>query len=162
MDLGIDASQLARYVIRPTLEYIGWSSPAAERLVLGTGITESRLRYIKQLGSGPALGIYQMEPATFADINENYLRYRPEGRRIEDLRDGRITTKAEEVIYNLVYATAMTRAHYRRQTESLPNENDAMGMAQYWKDHYNTHLGAGDSLEALPHFQHAIDVFSGI
>lgn len=162
MDLGIDASQLARYVIRPTLEYIGWSSPAAERLVLGTGITESRLRYIKQLGSGPALGIYQMEPATFADIIENWLRFRPENALFDNLRDSRPSTKAEEVIYNLAYASAMTRAHYRRQTEPLPNESDPMGMAQYWKDHYNTHLGAGDPLEALPHFQHAITVFSGI
>ena len=74
MDLGLDATQLARYIIRPTLEYIGWRSPASERLVLGTAITESRLRFIRQLGSGPALGIYQMEPATFRDINANYLR----------------------------------------------------------------------------------------
>lgn len=162
MDLGLDATQLARYIIRPTLEYIGWRSPASERLVLGTAITESRLRFIRQLGSGPALGIYQMEPATFRDINANYLRYRPEGALIEDLRDHRLTTKEEEVIYNLAFATAMTRAHYRRQSPPLPNHSDAMGMAQYWKDHYNTHLGAGSVVEAMPHFQHAIDVFSGI
>lgn len=162
MDLGLDPTQLAKYIVRPTLEYIGWWTRAAERLVLGTAITESRLRYIKQLGSGPALGIYQMEPATFRDINENYLKYRAEGQLIEDLRDSRPTTKAEEVIYNLAYATAMTRAHYRRQKGALPDADDARGMAQYWKKHYNTHLGAGDPHEAQPHFQFAIDVFEEI
>ncbi len=162
MDLGLDPAQLAKHVIRPTLQYIGWGSPAAERLVLGTAITESRLRYIRQLGSGPALGIYQMEPATFRDINENYLRFRPEAELIEHLRDSRPTTKAEEVIYNLAYATGMTRAHYRRQRGALPDASDAKGMAEYWKEHYNTHLGAGDALEAQPHFQFAINVFKEI
>jgi len=162
MDLGLDATQLARYVIRPTLNYITWNSNRAERLVLGTAITESRLRYIKQLGSGPALGIYQMEPATFRDIIENFLIYRPEYQLIKGLRDQRSTTMEEELIYNLAYATAMTRAHYRRQSDPLPQPHDAWGMASYWKKHYNTHLGAGDPNEAKPHFQYAIDVFEAL
>ena len=162
MNLGLDAEQLAKYVIRPTLEYIGWHSPVAEQLVLGTAITESRLRFLKQLGSGPALGIYQMEPATFRDLIKNYLRYRPEYQLIEHLRDRRLTTKSEELIYNLAYATAMTRAHYRRVSEPLPPEGDAWLLASYWKAHYNTHLGAGDPHEAQAHFQVAIDTFDSL
>lgn len=161
MDLGLDATHLARYVIRPTLEFIGWCSPAAERLVLGTGITESRLRYLKQLGSGPALGLFQLEPATFADLNTNFIAYNPARDRIEKLRDDRQTTKAEEVIYNLSYATAMCRAQYRRRPEPLPDAEDALGMANYWKRWYNTHLGGGNPSEARIHFQYAIEVFRG-
>jgi len=103
MNLGLDAEQLAKYVIRPTLEYIGWHSAVAEQLVLGTAITESRLRFLKQLGSGPALGIYQMEPATFRDLYSNYLIYRPEYQLINRLRDDRPTTKSEELSYNLFF-----------------------------------------------------------
>ena len=56
MNLGLDPGQLLALVIRPTLKYLEWDGRAAEQLVLGTAITESRLRYIKQLGGGPALG----------------------------------------------------------------------------------------------------------
>ena len=158
MDLGLDARQLLIHVIRPTLKYIGWHSLAAEQLVLGTGITESRLRYLKQIGSGPALGIYQMEPNTFDDLIDNYLKYRPEYQAIESLRDQRPTTHSEEIIYNLAYATAMTRAHYRRQKAALPLAGNAQAMSMYWKRYYNTHLGAGDPIEAAPHFKYAITV----
>ena len=158
MSLGLDPDQLVTHVIRPTLKYIGWYSPAAEQLVLGTGITESRLRYLKQIGRGPALGIYQMEPATFRDIIANFLKYAPEKDLIEDLRDQRPTTQSIEVCYNLAYATAMCRAHYRRQKPALPRAGNAIGLAKYWKQWYNTKYGAGDVDIARIHFQEAVDI----
>ena len=45
-----------------------------ERL-LGTARVESDLRHRRQIG-GPALGLFQMEPATHNDIWESYLKYR--------------------------------------------------------------------------------------
>ena len=65
-------------VIAPALEKIGLWSRAAEELVLGTAIIESGLTYLKQHGDGPALGLWQVEPATHDDLYTNFLNYRPE------------------------------------------------------------------------------------
>jgi hypothetical protein len=158
-NLGLDPEQLLVHVIRPTLKYIGWHSIAAEQLVLGTGITESRLRYLKQIGGGPAMGIYQMEPNTFRDIKQNFLAYQDDAYEvIESLRDHRDSTQEEELCYNLAYATAMCRAHYRRMPAKLPEKDNATLLTQYWKQYYNTGFGAGTITGALPHFDQAIEV----
>jgi hypothetical protein len=48
-------------------------------LLLGTALTESGdMHYLHQLGNGPALGVYQMEPTTHEDIYDNYLKYKKE------------------------------------------------------------------------------------
>ena len=51
-------------VIRPALRALDLWSPAAEDLVLGTAAQESGLAYLRQIGGGPALGLWQIEPAT--------------------------------------------------------------------------------------------------
>ena len=65
-------------VIKPTLEKMGLWSESAESLILGTAIQESRLKYRKQIGGGPALGLFQMEPFTHDSIRNDYLDYRKE------------------------------------------------------------------------------------
>ncbi|MHC5804382.1 hypothetical protein ACYTX7_09245, partial [Streptococcus pyogenes] len=74
----MDAKQLKVLVIGPTLKTIGLYSEAADQLILGTIFQESRAKYLKQLGNGPALGVIQMEPNTYNDIWDNYLKYKPE------------------------------------------------------------------------------------
>ena len=74
--MALDAKQLRELVIQPALMEIELWSPAAEELVLGTAIVESRLSFIKQIGSGPALGLWQIEPDTHRDVYDNFLEYR--------------------------------------------------------------------------------------
>ena len=74
----LDADQFTRLIIRPALKIIGLDFRAAEELLLGTALQESRLTYLHQLGGGPALGLFQMEPGTHDDIWTNYLWNRPE------------------------------------------------------------------------------------
>jgi len=146
----IEPKHLLHYVIRPVLKDLGlWSEPA-ERLVLGTACQESHCgRYLKQLGGGPALGIYQMEPATHDDIHENYLRYQPalQAKVSHFGVDTVSLTSAEEMMGNLYYATAMCRIHYRRVSEPLPDYLG--GQAKYWKTYYNTEAGAGTVQEYI-------------
>lgn len=139
----ISVTQFRELIVRPALQSIGLYSISAEELVLGTALQESRLTYIKQLGRGPALGFFQMEPATFSDIWVNYLKYnRALGERVEKLA---ITpaTDPNNLIYSLPFAAAMCRVHYLRVPEALPEQGDYEGQAEYWKEHYNTFLGAG-------------------
>ena len=81
------ASQMLSLVIRPALEKLSLWSLSAEELVLGTAIVESGLTYLKQHGDGPALGLWQVEPATHDDLYTNFLNFRPElGSKLMQLR----------------------------------------------------------------------------
>lgn len=156
-DYGLDVDQLRLHVIRPVLTRLDLHTPAAENLVLGTALHESHTRYIRQI-KGPAMGIYQMEPATHYDLHHNFLRFNTTlkirvnqyaGFFSGDLPD------PSELIGNLFYATAMCRIHYRRLKAPLPT-NEPYALAQYWKDFYNTRLGRGTVEQALPHFERAL------
>ncbi len=140
----MDPSQFRVEVVRPVLVHLGLHSAAAENLLVGTALHESGgLRWLRQLGGGPAFGIYQIEPSTHDDIWRNYLRFRP---RLND-RVARLAaiepTRPEQLITNLAYATAIARVHYLRVPAPLPDADDLGGLARYWKRHFNTHKGAG-------------------
>lgn len=129
-------------VLGPALTHLGLQSPAAEALLLGTALAESGLRALCQQ-QGPALGLFQMEPATHHDIHDNFLAYRP------TLREGVMALAApspeleRQLIGNLYYAAAMCRVHYRRVSAALPDPASPHEMALYWKAHYNTARGKG-------------------
>jgi hypothetical protein len=149
----VNLENLRELVIRPTLQYIELWSQAAENLVLGTALVESKAEYLHQI-NGPALGLWQMEPATHDDIWDNFLKYRPSMRDLlhEIQCPAQFTSGANELIGNLYYGAAMCRIHYWRAAEALPQAKDAEGMARYWKTHYNTPAGKGTVEKALPRF----------
>lgn len=143
-------------IIRPTLQYLNLWSEAAENLLLGTAAQESALgTYIHQLGKGPALGIYQMEPNTHKDIHSNFLKYRDELRnKIANLAGYSPSGNAEDdLVGNLYYATAMCRVHYLRVPKPLPAANNIEGLAAYWKKYYNTPLGAGTEQQFIDNYK---------
>ncbi len=150
----LDPTHLLDIVIRPALEHLGHAGKTAEALVLGTAIQESRLTWLRQLGGGPALGLWQMEPATHDDIYANFLPFRAVLRlKVYDLvAHGGLAVKPvadrhEQLAWNLRYGAAMCRIHYLRAPGALPAADDIEGQAQYWKQHYNTPLGAGTAEE---------------
>jgi hypothetical protein len=157
----IDPVHMLEFVIIPTLKWIDLDNIAARSLVLGTGLAESNLTYLNQLGSptiGPALGIYQMEKATYDDIWSNFLFYRKTlGDKIRWLKASYPDSDAWlQLPTNLALATAMCRIQYYRRREPLPDPSDIVGMADYWKAHYNTRLGRG--IATSGHFAQAVSV----
>lgn len=145
----MDSKQLTTLVVRPTLEHLGLYSRSAEQLIVGTIYVESQAKFLKQIGGGPALGVIQMEPATYTDIWLNYLAYKPQlANTVTELAssqslDDLCRPSAEQLVSNLAFAVAMCRIHYLRKRPPLPEAGDVEALARYWKDHYNTHLGAG-------------------
>lgn len=141
--MSLHVEQLRDQVVIPTLTHLGLYSVAAEALLLGTAAQESHLRYLVQLGGGPARGLWQMEPATHDDIWTHYLRYKPE----LAARVRRIMVPSwnahEQLVWHLAYACAMARIHYWRVPRPLPAAGDVDGQARYWKLYYNTPLGRG-------------------
>ncbi|BCE02925.1 hypothetical protein [Marinicellulosiphila megalodicopiae] len=144
----MNLKQLKDEVIIPTLDFLDLNSESAVNLLIGTVCAESAGgKDLKQLGGGPALGIYQMEPATHDDIFKNYLAYKPELMSkvlcLSIVMGEGFTEGHRQLVFNLVYATAMARIHYLRVKESLPRSTNVIALAEYWKKYYNTHKGAG-------------------
>ncbi|MFC3001130.1 hypothetical protein [Falsiroseomonas tokyonensis] len=152
------AQAFLEQVIDPALEALALDDAAARDglrlLLLGTALQESGLKHLRQLpnrdGSrGPALGYFQMEPATHDDIWATWLAYRgPLASRVlavAGLLAGR--PKAELLVQNHIYAAVMARLRYRRAPGRLPAAGDVAAMAAYWKAHYNTALGRGRASE---------------
>jgi hypothetical protein len=148
----IHPEQFRTLVIRPVLRHLDLQSPVAEDLLIGTAMQESLLgRFLRQHPTGPARGVYQMEPATHDDIWRNFLAHRKGlADRVRDFRMANAPlVDVEELQANLYYATAMTRVHYRRIPEKLPEHGDVAGYARYWKLYYNTPAGKGTEQEFI-------------
>ena len=109
-----------RNLITSVLKELNLHSDNAVNLLMGTAAQESHLgKYRKQLGGGPALGIFQMEPATFNDIVNNYLRYKP-SLVVKIERVAHVSRfKAEDIENNDLLAICMARVHYLRVSEIL-------------------------------------------
>ncbi len=148
----MNAEQLLIDVIRPALTLLGKDGQDAEALLLGTAAQESDLHYRKQLGGGPALGLWQMEPKTHNDIFDNFLVYRPELMAVVD--NARVTggCPSDSLQHDDRYACMMARIHYMRVKAPLPTANDILGQAHYWKNHFNTVLGKGSYDDYIQHY----------
>jgi len=145
----IDLRQVRELVIRPALQELGLWSESAEALLVGTGLVESGFVYLRQVPDGPALGFWQMEPATHYDLWDRWLRYRP---RFADIvvsgawADPRKSwpPPASQLVTDLRYAVMCARLQYYRDPSPLPGVDDVAGLAAYWKRVWNTNAGAGD------------------
>lgn len=145
----MNAIHFRQHVIKPTLDHINmWSQPA-EDLLCGTALAESKLRWLTQHGGGPALGVYQIEPATFSDIWDRYLERRTDIKeRVEELA-APAPSLERQLITNLAFATAIARVRYFMDPAPLPSPHDmnyasyVFALAETWKRVFNTHQGAG-------------------
>jgi hypothetical protein len=140
----IKTSDLKHLVIEPVLRDAQLYSEAAVNLILGTAAHESRMgKYFMQT-NGPAIGIFQMEPATHDDIWGNYLKYK-DAKPYTAMLDALCYHKhrSDIMFWNLRYAALMCRVHYYRKPDPLPEADDIRALGEYWKKHYNTHLGKG-------------------
>lgn len=150
LNMGIDKKQLVQYVIEPTLQQLNLYSRQAALLLLGTAEIESQCGIFIHQIRGPALGIYQMEPATHDDIWENFIKNK------NSLKSKPLISQCiqdqNRLVYDLQYATMMTRLHYLRVSESLPLTPE--GMARYHKQFYNTPAGKTDVNKSIEIFTH--------
>ncbi|MBF0213528.1 MAG: hypothetical protein HQM00_08190 [Magnetococcales bacterium] len=153
----MQVSQFRQHVIRPALELVGMASPAAEALLLGTAAQESGLgRYLRQVGGGPALGVFQMEPATYRDIWTHFITFDSELVRTL-ARRWNTPPEPDYLITDLLLAAVMCRLHYRRVKAPLPEADDLPGLARYWKLYYNTPKGAGTEAEFIHNWHRFVE-----
>jgi hypothetical protein len=156
MSPGLDVRDLGVYVVRPTLAALatvapGIDGPVAEALLLATAAQESQLRFLHQQG-GPALGLWQMEPATHDDIWLNSMS--PKVRDV--LMDHLGGAHAIDLIGNLSYACAMARLLYWRSSVRMPAAGDAAALWPIYKEVYNTPGGAATQPQFLANFANLV------
>lgn len=162
----IDINQFREEVVRPTLHDLKMYSPVAENLIMGTAAQESGFSYIKQLGGGPALGMFQVEPATAEDILFRYLKTRKDLRaRFEravqvvpphniDWDNTTIGMVSQRLVYDLRFGVALCRLRYWMMPEKMPaRADDLLGLARYYKAHYNTPLGKATEHEFMSNYR---------
>ena len=114
------------------------SSVSAVNLLLGTMAVESDFgKYLWQI-RGPALGAYQIEPATFRWLLERFSFVLDD--QYGDISPVKLTN---QLIYDLRLSTIIARLRYWVDPNPLPEADDIWGLARYWKRVYNTHKGAG-------------------
>ena len=133
----INPNQLRDFVQRTlrgleTATGIPYSEHAVELLLMTAAHESHAGTYIRQQ-QGPALGLYQMEPATEADTHENWIKHRKE------VADYMKMFAKGSLEWDLKYSTIMARIYYYRQPEALPG--GVQNLAAYAKEHWNTPLG---------------------
>lgn len=164
VDLSMNTRQL-RKLISETLHELELHSDGAVELLMLTAAAESNLgEYIEQT-KGPAVGIFQMEPTTFADIMGRWLDTKPDLReKVEKVLMRHVgseydTTKhgAKVMRYNIKAAIIAARLHYLARPGAIPSASDSKGLAEYWKKNWNTNLGKGTVIGAMRKYQQFVD-----
>ena len=121
-------------------------SDDALALVVRTGMAESGYRALRGYGEGnPAIGFWQVEPATLYDMMRNYIAYRPKHRKNLEALGMEFTGDDVDisVMSNMAVQAALCRLHYRRDSQPIPCWDDLETQGKYWKRVYNTPEGRG-------------------
>src|SRR6266566_1626681 len=122
--MSMKSDQLRFYIVRPALSLLGpaLSTRFAEDLLIATCAQESRLgEYVHQV-NGPALGIFQIEPASLTDLWFWIQHRRPRW----DFAffaigiDPHKPIERDAILYNLRFAAMIARLFYYRVPMALP------------------------------------------
>ena len=140
-------------IVEYALYKIDSYSDDALALVVRTGMAESGYRALKGYGEGnPAIGFWQVEPATLNDMITNYIHYRSHYKKnLISLGMNFEKDTIMSVMSNMAVQAALCRLHYRRDKDPIPSWDNLEGQASYWKRVYNTVEGRG----TVKHFMKA-------
>lgn len=147
----MNTEQLLELIITPTHKYMGgnYQSDSADLLSLCTAAIESDCGYYIKQVNGPALGIWQMEPATHEDILANcnaIIKFGKIELEVLDLSTNGFSCTNDDLINSPKYACAMARLKYSMDSNPLPKvtgnrKEDERDFYDYYKRVYNTELG---------------------
>lgn len=141
-------SKLADQAGIPTL----YSDDAVELLML-TAAQESHCgRYLEQI-KGPALGIFQMEPASYWDLVYRLSIHNPELHMAVTEWNLLAIEDDLEMRGNIPLQIVMARAYYYKRPGKLPAADNVPAMAGYYKQHWNTYLGKATVEEAKENYK---------
>ncbi|MFT7286025.1 MAG: hypothetical protein ACI87W_000128 [Halieaceae bacterium] len=112
----ITAEHLREQVIKPTLEYLGCWSTAAEQELLAAVQSDTEVGLFSRR-QPKGLGLFGITPAQHRDLWDRYLAYRPEiASRVRGLASQRafLSNPDKELQTNLSYCTAIAWLLFQR------------------------------------------------
>ena len=148
----MDVKQFTTHIVQPTLSKLEMDHAlSAVEMMVGTVAVESSFEFIKQKGGGPAIGFFQLEPATIEDVVVRYVQNKDKTFRANFEQASLLVAPwnftaaglLDHVMANLRLQCAIARVKYWMTPEALPPLADIPGYARYWKKYYNTINGAG-------------------
>jgi len=153
--MSFDRRQLTDMIII-VLNYLSPTIPvkveAIELLLLTAAVESDFGTYVRQIPSGPALGIFQVETTTELDL-WRWISGKPKLLNLMLPLIGDPILSLEGLtpsIYNIAYQIALARLFYWRIPESLPKvryissgltDESVNALAKYYKKYFNTELG---------------------
>ncbi|EZI29144.1 hypothetical protein [Pseudomonas extremaustralis] len=136
--MGIAASELCRYVIRPTLMYLGRHNQTAESLLLGIAASQSELG--SALHDRRGHGLYSITESRHRALWDDYLALDPDrASLVRGLASQHAFLSAPqlELTVNLRYATAVAWLLVEQHNPALPPPGDVLAMARIWKESFH-------------------------
>lgn len=158
----INPDHLKNLIIDVLKDFDKYSEEAVDLLLL-TASQESKCGYdIKQVGGGPGLGIFQMEPYTLKDIMHTYLARKPH--LSENVNRFLAPVSLElNLSGNILFQIVITRVHYMRIPIKIPTrdlyetkQDYIKALAEYWKQYWNTPKGKGTIQQAIDNYNRYI------
>ncbi len=143
-----------RRIVSDSLKSIDLYTSDVTELLLMVAAHESCLgKYLKQV-NGPALGVFQTEPATYNDIWANYLKYHTILRTKIFIALG-YTEKPESssLIADLPLAVIMARCQFLRSPKPIPPSSDLQAMGELCKLVFNTAAGKATAQDYIDDYR---------
>ena len=138
-------SNKMRQNIKQALSWMpkGYQTDDAVELLLGTSARETRLGKIPDRPGMGGVGPFQVNPKTEEHLWNSYLRQNPRLAKNLTKATGVAGPDPKALSGNFPYSAVMARLAYTRANTPIPSMKDPVGMANYWKEHYNTAAGQG-------------------
>lgn len=138
-----------RRIIQATLQRTPWYSRDVEELLFFTAAVETNCgQFLFQVGGGPALGIFQMEPRTAMDILE-WGQGRPSVGPVMGFWVPTGHDITVDLAGNIPLQVVLGRLLYLRTPEPIPAYTDHEGIWNLYKKRWNTPLGAAKKPECM-------------
>jgi len=142
--MGIYASDLREWIIKPYLQGLGEYSEVAENLLLGTAAQESLLGLHCFCAQTKGLGLYRITAEKHRELWDSYLVQFPDlasQQRGLASQQQFLKDPHGELITNLTYTTGMAWMIYRRAAIETSKPLDLPALAQLWANHFDNGTG---------------------
>jgi hypothetical protein len=133
-------SEMRELVVRPAIRHIGLWSKEAEELVMATAMMESRFVHL-------STGLWNITKERYWVVyvemleGNNYLMTKTMDYQLPNI------DPIDQLPGNHFLGAIICRLYYRMNDDPLPRS--VKGMADYWKEHYETFLGKKKSKEFM-------------
>ncbi len=150
----LNPHQFVNLILEPALRATGMYSLDAMYLMVCTIMVESKLTHLKQLPDGPALGLGEIEPATYVD-SKRYLERRSDIRSkiLNYCERTYLPENPTTLIADLSLNILIARVKYWMVTEPIPSYKDPHAQAEYYEKYYNANKEVNKVDEFVRHNQ---------